>query len=266
MKLNTSVKRVEAKVAMITGAGGGMGQGIAEVLSREGAKVVLTDRNLAAAESTAALVRAKGGEALALALDVTSEADWARAMKEALAHWGQLDVLVNNAGVPGSFPRCFEEITAQEWRSVMAVNLDGTFYGTREAVIAMREKSGSIINIGSVAGFVGTRGGAAYGSSKGAVDTLTKHAATSCARMGYRIRVNCIHPSYIWTPMVQGMASNMPGADKDDGGREALAKMHPFGVLGEPKDVAAGVLFLASDESRLMNGASLLMDGGFLAQ
>jgi NAD(P)-dependent dehydrogenase (short-subunit alcohol dehydrogenase family) len=148
-------------------------------------------------------------------------------------------------------------------RSRSQPNLDGTFLGTREAVRAMRERGGSIINMGSVAAFVGTPGGAAYGSSKGGVRTLTKQAAVTCARNGYAVRINSVHPCYVWTPLVQSRAESLFGAE---GAREGIRAIHPFRCLAEPLDVANAVLFLASDEARLVNGSDLVVDGALLAQ
>lgn len=169
---------------------------------------------------------------------------------------------MNNAGIALPPPDSFENTSLADWRKIMDVNLDGTFLGVREAVAAMKSRGGSIINIGSVAAYVGTPGGAAYGSSKGGVRSLTKQAAVMCARKGYPIRINAIHPCYIRTPMTEERAKAHWG---DAGAIEGLKSLHPLGQLGEPEDVANAVLFLASDESRLVNAADLVMDGGLLS-
>lgn len=265
--MNLFVEKLAGKVVLISGAAGGIGKGIASLLAGHGAKLVLTDRDYVAVSKVADFIRATGKPAIAFEHDVVNELDWARATAKAIAEFGRLDVLVNGAGVASTFPRCFEEISYDEWKRVLSINLDGTFLGTKAGVLAMRDTGGgAIINIGSVAGFMATRGGAAYGASKGAVSTLTKHAAISCAKMGYKIRINAIHPAYVWTPLVQGLAKSLASEDAQDDGKQYLADMHPFGVLGEPADIANAVLFLATDESRLMNGTDMILDGGLLAQ
>jgi 3(or 17)beta-hydroxysteroid dehydrogenase len=245
--------RVEGKVALVTGGNGGIGQKIALRLGEEGARVVLGDLD----ESAEVLewLAGKGVEAMAVTLDVRDEASWQQAVAQTLARFGTLDVLVNNAGIALPPPDGFEAITLADWRRVMSVNLDGVFLGMKQAVLAMRERGGSIVNIGSVAAYVGTPGGAAYGASKGALRTLAKQAAVACATKGYKIRINTVHPMYIWTPLLQ-----TSGKSKD-----ALRDLHPFKQLGEPDDVAYAVLYLASDESRLVNGADLVVDGAQLS-
>ena len=146
----------------------------------------------------------------------------------------------------------------------MSVNLDGVFLGTRAGVRAMKGSGGgSIINMGSVAAYIGTPGGAAYGGSKGGVRALTKQAAVACAKKGYNIRINAIHPSYVWTPLVEARATSVFGAAE---GKAKIRAMHPFNCLAEPLDIANLALFLASDESRLVNAADLIIDGALLAQ
>jgi 3(or 17)beta-hydroxysteroid dehydrogenase len=255
--------RVEGKVALITGGTGGIGQAIALRLGQEGARVVLTD--IDAAQSVAALARLadEGIDACFVPHDVRDEMSWQSAVAQTIQHFGRLDVLVNNAGVAGPPPDSFESITLEDWRRIMSVNLDGVFLGMRQAVIAMKEGGGgSIVNIGSVAAYIGTPGGAAYGSSKGGVRALTKQAAVACARKGYKIRVNAIHPCYIWTPLAEKAATQRWGAEQ---AAQGMRDLHPFQCLGEADDVAYTVLFLASDESRLVNGADLIVDGALLS-
>ncbi len=257
------MKRVAHKVALVTGASGGIGEAIARRLAENGAAVVLTDIDQAAGEAARSRLEAEGHAVRFVVHDVSSEASWQAAIATALDWRGALDVLVNNAGVASNFPRTFEEIDLAEWHRVMRINLDGVFLGVKHGVLAMKGRGGgSIVNIGSLAGYIGTPGGASYGTSKGAIRTLTKHAAASCARQRNGVRVNAIHPSNIWTPLVAKFATAQHGSV--EAAREAVAARHPFGILGEPDDIAWLVVYLASDESRLMNGSDLVIDGGQL--
>src|SRR5205085_2308548 len=184
-------------------------------------------------------------------------------VKGVVERQGRLDVLVNNAGISSGVGQTFDAIRLEDWRKVMRVNLDGVFIGMRECIKVMKDSGGgSIVNIGSVAGYVGTQGGAAYGTSKGALRTLTRQAAWSCAKHKYGIRVNVVHPSYVWTPLVEKMAIAKYGSK--EAAIEALAANSLLGRLNEPDDVAFAVLFLASDESRQVTGIDLVVDGGQL--
>jgi 3(or 17)beta-hydroxysteroid dehydrogenase len=251
--------RVEGKVALVTGAASGLGKAAAEMLAREGARVVVTDRNEAGAKEVAGTM---GEAARASKLDVTQEADWIRVVDETLATFGRLDVVVNNAGI--GVAKDIESISLEEWRVVHAVNLDGVFLGCKHAIRGMRQcgAKGSIINISSVAGLVGVENLPAYCSSKGGVRLLTKSVALHCARKGYGIRCNSVHPTFIETPMVDGLASLMGGVEA---GKARLARMIPLGHIGEPNDIAYAVLYLASDESKLMTGSEFVVDGGTTA-
>ncbi|HYO58116.1 glucose 1-dehydrogenase [Archangium sp.] len=251
--------RVEGKVALVTGAASGLGKAAAAMLVREGARVAVTDRN----ESGARQVAGELGEAArAWSLDVTREPDWERVVDEVLATFGRLDVVVNNAGI--GVVKDIESISLEEWRLVHAVNLDGVFLGCKHAIRGMRKcgAKGSIINLSSVAGLVGVDNLPAYCSSKGGVRLLTKSVALHCARKGYGIRCNSLHPTFIETPMVDDLAS-MTG-DKA-AGKARLARMIPLGHIGEPDDVSYAVVYLASDESKLMTGAEFVIDGGTTA-
>ena len=252
--------RVKNKVALVTGAGMGLGRAAAMMLAREGARVVVTDVKQDEGRDTAEKIIEAGGEAMFVRHDVTSEADWNDAIAAALRRFGKLDILVNNAGV--LFSASLEETSLEQWRWLMSVNCDGVFLGTRQAIAAMKQKGGSIINISSVAGLVGLPNLAAYNASKGAVRLLTKAAALECAQSGGRVRVNSIHPGGIWTPMLEQFLGKRGEHDADD----AAAQMHPVGHAGEPDDIAYGVLYLASDESKFVTGAELVIDGGYTAQ
>jgi 3(or 17)beta-hydroxysteroid dehydrogenase len=253
------MQRLEGKIALITGAAMGLGAATARRLHREGAFVVLTDRNVDEGEKVA---KELGERAEFRPLDVTQEAAWIAVVDAVVAAHGKLDVLVNNAGV--GVAADIENTTIEQWRFVHAVNVEGTFFGCKHGVRVMKASGGgSIVNLSSVAGIVGASNLAAYCSSKGAVRTLTKSVAMHCARMEYKIRCNSIHPAFIDTPMVDGLvqASGDPAR-----ARVGLAKSIPLGRIGEPEDVAAAVAYLASDDAKFVTGAELAVDGGLLAQ
>jgi 3(or 17)beta-hydroxysteroid dehydrogenase len=264
--------RVDGKVAIVTGAGSGIGRAAAMALAREGARVVLTDLAASAAEESAAAIRRHGGEAIALAHDVGEEAQWAAVIAATQSAFGRLDVLVNNAGVAGKGP--LAETSAEDWRALMRVNLDGVYFGTRAAMAAMqpdggaRAGFGSIIMISSILGLVGGVRSAAYSASKGAVRLLAKSVALECAARGLRVRVNSIHPGYIDTPLIAAVLERRAQTDGTDVAslRSDLVALHPLGRLGTPEDIAAGIVFLASDESSFITGAELVIDGGYTAR
>lgn len=253
--------RVANKVALVTGAAKGIGRASALLLAREGARVVLTDLDEARGTAVATEIARAGGEALFLQHDVTDEGQWISVVDRASAHFGALHIVVNNAGIGTAGSA--EDETLEAWRRLMAVNLDGVFLGTKHAIRAMKDGTGSIVNISSIEGIVADPQLAAYNASKGGVRIFSKSAALHCAQAGYRIRVNTIHPGYIWTPMVEGY---LAGLGDVEAGRQAVAKMHPIGRLGEPEDVAYGVLYLACDESAFVTGSELVIDGGYTAQ
>ncbi|NDH52063.1 MAG: glucose 1-dehydrogenase [Betaproteobacteria bacterium] len=255
--------RLANKVALITGAGSGLGEATAHRLAEEGAHVVASDIDAAAVARVVAAIVAKGGSAEAQQQDVTDEARWQALIADMLARLGQIDILVNNAGIvmTGSA----EDTSVDDWRRTQQVNLDAVFVGTREAIRAMKHRGGSIINISSIDGIIGEPMAAAYSASKGGVRIFTKSAALHCANKGYRIRVNSLHPGVIRTPMVENAFAALPPADR----QALIARLEaqvPLGAWGEPVDIANGVLFLASDESRYMTGAELVIDGGYTAK
>lgn len=256
------MNRVAGKTALVTGAGLGLGRATALLLAREGAKVVATDIRERDGACVVEEIVAEGGEAMFLRQDVSDEGAWSAVVAATVERFGKLDVLVNNAGV--AFGADTESTTLQQWRALMSVNLDGVFLGTRAAIAAMKlSGGGSIVNLSSIAGLVGIAGAAAYCASKGGVRSFTKVVALECARAGNGIRVNSIHPGYIWTPMVENFLSL---ATDPAAARAAAAAAHPVGRMGEPDDVAFGVLYLASDESKFVTGAELVIDGGYTAQ
>lgn len=255
--------RVEGKVALVTGGGRGLGKASAIMLAREGARVAISDRKEEGADEVVAEITKLGGQAVFIQQDVAKEEDWKRTIDEVLQRFGRIDILVNNAGVGAG--KNIEDLTLADWRWVMSVNLDGVFLGTKYAIAVMKKSGGgSIINMSSIEGMVGDRRLAAYDASKGGVRILTKSAALHCAKAGYNIRVNSLHPGFIDTPMVTGFVKAQGG---DPGSaRKALELLHPLGHLGEPDDVAYAVLYLASDESKFATGSELVIDGGFTAQ
>lgn len=257
--------RVEGKVAVITGGASGLGEASAKLLAKEGATVVVTDLNESAGDAVAQAIRSDGGEALYLRHDVTDEAGWESVYATVVERYGRVDVLVNSAGLGiGSAP---EDQTMEDWRKLMAVNLDGVFLGTKHALRTMKQHKpltdGSIINLSSIEGLVGDPGLGAYNASKGGVRLYTKSVALYCGKNGLGVRVNSVHPGYIWTAMVENLLTSRGNVEE---GRKALDAMHPIGHVGEPDDIAYGVLYLASDESKFVTGAELVIDGGYTAQ
>ncbi len=252
--------RVQNKVAIITGGAGGLGRAAAMLLSREGAKIVVTDIDPVVVKSVAEEIVASGGEALAVKHDVTSESEWSGVIDETLKKFGHVDVLVNNAGV--IIYKKIEDTSLAEWQGLMRVNLDGVFLGIKFAIGAMKKSGGgSIINIASVAGLIGNPDAAAYHASKGGVRSLSKAAAIECSKAGYgyNIRVNSIYPGVIETKMADDLKL-------DENKYRTALSWHAMGHFGEPQDVAHGVLYLASDESKFLTGSELVIDGGWTAR
>ena len=249
--------RLPGKVALITGGASGLGRASAMMLAREGARVAVTDIN---EEGGRAVATAIGDAARFIRHDVTSEADWKAAIAATLDAFGALHVLVNSAGI--GISKDVEALTLEEWRRVHAIDLDGVFLGCKHAVPAIaRSGGGSIVNISSISGIIAGHNMAAYNSAKAGVRLLTKSVALHCARKGYGIRCNSVHPTFIDTPILDPYKQQL-------GAREAVAKLArqvPLGRIGEPDDVAYGVLYLASDESKFMTGAELILDGGISA-
>jgi len=256
------MQRLSDKTALVTGAASGIGRAVAERLASEGARVAVADFNRDAGIAAADAI---GDAALFVDLDVTSEESWQAAMAAVRDAFEGLDILVNSAGIIDL--KSIEDTSLAEWRRVMAVNLDGTFLGCRFGVQAMKGSGGdggggSIVNMSSVSGLVGGANLAAYNASKGAVRLLTKSVALHCARKGYGIRCNSVHPSYTDTPMVDGMVEQHHSPDRY---RAALEGASPVGRLGHPDDIAGAILYLASDDAKFTTGAELVVDGGLTA-
>jgi 3(or 17)beta-hydroxysteroid dehydrogenase len=247
--------RVQDKVAVITGAASGVGREDAILLAREGAKVVLTDLNEEAGRKVAAEI---GDQALFLRHDISNEDDWKAVMAAATDKFGGVDVLVNNAGIlqAGSI----EDTTLEQWRTVQRVNSDGYFLGCKYGVLAMKtRKSGSIVNMSSISAIVGMSAFCAYSASKGAVAALTRNVAIHARRFDLKIRCNSIHPDGIKTPMV----ANLHATAKPGQMAEVKDIKQQMSRMADAKDIANVVLFLASDESRFINGAELHVDNGW---
>ena len=259
--------RVAGKVAFLSGAASGLGAACARLLAREGARVVVSDLRGDGAATVAAEIAASGAECFACEHDAREEASWERVTQATLDRYGRLDVAVNCAGIGGGPLLLPTEQDFEQWRAVMRVNLDGVFLGTKHAMAAMLRSDpvrGSIINISSVLGLVGRRGTEAYSASKGGVRLLSKSAALSCAEAGINVRVNSVHPGFIDTPLLR--AAWKLRFDDQDEARRAFDALQPVGHLGEPDDVAYGVLYLASDESKFVTGSELVIDGGYSAR
>jgi 3alpha(or 20beta)-hydroxysteroid dehydrogenase/cyclopentanol dehydrogenase len=250
------VGRLEGKSCLISGGAKGLGAAQARLFAREGARVAVGDVLESEGARLVEELRASGADSLYVSLDVTSEADWQQAVRAVMEEFGALDVLVNNAGIYNRAP--VEETTLEEWERVMDVNSTGVFLGTKHAIPAMRRSGGgSIVNMSSVAGLVGSRTQTVYNASKGAVRLLTKSTAVQYAPEG--IRANSVHPGVIETDMMQEVI-------RTEEERATRMSLTPIGRFGTAEDVANGVLFLASDEASYVTGAELVIDGGLTVQ
>ncbi len=247
--------RLAGKVAIISGASNGMGADEARLFAREGAKVVLADLAEETGKAQEAEIQAAGGEAVFVRTDVTQEADWENVVRTAVARFGKLDVLVNNAGLSSTVVD--DHMSTEGWHRIMDVNITGVFLGTKHAIPAMQQAGGgSIVNISSIMGFVGSETGhPAYQASKGAVRIFTK--ATAVKYGPNNIRANSVHP---------GFMPPMTTSHPDPSAREAQVALTPLRRTGQTIEVANGVLFLASDEASFITGTELVIDGGFLAR
>ena len=256
------MKRVNNKVALITGAGLGIGKATALLLAEQGAKLAITDINDETGKSLADEINAAGGVAKFWHLDTTEEDNVSNVFFEVVNEFGSIDVLVNNAGIAG-VEKPTHEISKKEWETLMAVNVTGVFLCIKHVIPYMLESSGgSIINMSSIYGLVGAGDLPPYHASKGAVRLMTKNDAILYAKKN--IRINSVHPGFIMTPLVEALAQESPlGAEAF---KQQLADAHPVGHVGEPIDVAYGVLYLASDESKFVTGSELVIDGGYTAR
>jgi len=243
--------RVEGKVCLVTGGASGLGRADAIRLAEQGAIVVVTDVDVTGGEETAQLA---GGDAIFMEHDVSNEDAWLDVLKKTVDKFGKLNVLVNNAGIV--IPASPEEVTNEQWRLIQSINTDGVFYGIKHGISTIKQNGelGSIINMSSTAAMQGYPAYFAYAASKGAVRSMTKSAAVHCVQSGYKIRVNSLHPGGIATQMTANIPTPTPEM------LEIMKNMPPGPGIGQPDDVAYTVLFLASDESKHINGVELPVD------
>ena len=254
------MKRLQDKVCLVTGAASGIGLASAERFVEEGAKVLLTDID---ADKGAAQAERLGENAAFLQQDVTADADWEAAFDALSQRWGAVDVLVNNAGI--ALPGNIETQTDDEWTRTIDINLRAVMKGTQGAIARMKASGGgSIVNVASIEGILGEPLVMAYNAAKGGVRIFSKSAAKHCAASGYNIRINCICPGFIETPLVSDAVASMDAETAQAFSAQVLANI-PLGRMGRPLEIAHGIVFLASDESSFMTGADLIMDGGHTA-
>ncbi|MCM3879461.1 MAG: glucose 1-dehydrogenase [Vicinamibacterales bacterium] len=259
--LQCDMNRLKGKVAIVTGGSLGIGRACAIRMAEEGAAVAVFDVLGTAGEAVVAELCGRGFPARYWSVDVSKESEMRIAIDAVNAHFGHLDILVNNAGIAGP-SKPTHEITEAEWDRVQAINVKGVFFGVKHAVPHMKHAGGgSIINLSSIYGIVGAPDVPPYHASKGAVRLMAKTDALIYAPD--RIRVNSIHPGFIWTPMVEGYLK--PSGDMA-AARRAVDALHPLGHMGDPDDIAMGVVYLASDEAKFVTGAELVIDGGYTAR
>jgi NAD(P)-dependent dehydrogenase (short-subunit alcohol dehydrogenase family) len=250
----------QGKVAVVTGAGLGIGQAAAAAFARQGVSVVVVDRNPVSGESTVQALQKEGLRGLFVSADVSSEADVKNMVEQVVAHWGRLDILVNNAGI--YIQGDVTQTTLDDWDRIMAVNLTGAFLCTRYAVpVMVKNGGGVIVNVASEAGLVGIKGQVAYNVSKAGMIALTKSCAVDLADRG--IRVNAVCPGTTDTPLVREAVSRAPDPAA---ARRRLESVRPLNRLGTPEEIASAILYMASSELGYATGAVLSIDGGYTAQ
>jgi NAD(P)-dependent dehydrogenase (short-subunit alcohol dehydrogenase family) len=256
------MNRLAGKTAIVTGGAVGIGCACARRMAQEGAKVAIFDLRDHEGRSLAAELTELGHDAAFWPVDMTDEAAVRTAIAAAAARFGGLQVIVNNAGISGS-PKPTDQVTEADWDRVQAVNVKGVFFGTKHAIPHLRAAGGgSVINLSSIAGLVGVGGLAPYHASKGAVRLMSRNDAITYAPD--KIRVNAIHPGYVWTPMVE---SHLRATSPDlAAAKAAAAAAHPIGRMGVPDDIAWAVVWLASEEASFVTGAEIVIDGGYTAR
>jgi NAD(P)-dependent dehydrogenase (short-subunit alcohol dehydrogenase family) len=252
------MKRVENKVVIVTGGALGIGRETCLLLAKEGAKVAITDVLDTEGNRLADEINQSGGSAKYWHLNVADEKEVEKVYADVVKHFGKLDGSVNNAGISGS-AKPMHDVTEKEWDDLMAVNVKGVFFCTKYAVRHMLGNgSGSIVNLSSIYGLIGAGDAPPYHASKGAVRLMAKNDAIAYAKN--KIRVNSVHPGFIRTPMVENYGKSIPGF------YEQLNTLHPLGHIGDPIDIAYGILYLISDESKFVTGSELVIDGGYTAK
>jgi len=254
------MNRLKNKIVIVTGGALGIGKATAILSAKEGAKVAITDLLDIEGQEVADSIVANGGEAAYWHLDVSKEAEIIQVFKEIYDKWSSLDVLVNNAGIAGA-NRPTDQISEEEWDLVMAINVKGVFLCTKHVIDYMRKSGGgSIIDVSSIYGIISAPDLPPYHASKGAVREMAKTDALLYAKDN--IRVNSVHPGFIWTPLVEQFLTEQGNVEE---GRKALDALHPIGHIGEPDDIAYGILYLACHESKFVTGEELVIDGGYTA-
>jgi len=249
------MKRTENKVVIVTGGALGIGRETCLLLAKEGAKVAVTDVLQTEGQKLVDEINQSGGVAKFWQLDVADEKEVEKVYAEVVKEFGKLDATVNNAGIAGA-DKPTHELTEKEWDAVMNVNVKGVFFCTKHAIPYLQKSGkGSIVNLSSIYGLIGAGDIPPYHASKGAVRLMTKNDALIYAKDN--IRVNSVHPGFIWTPLVEALGKNNPEF------RKQLDSLHPIGHVGEPKDIAYGILYLVSDESKFVTGSELVIDGGY---
>ena len=256
------MQRVKDKSIIITGAASGIGKAASLLCAQHGAKIAVADINAVEGKKVVKEIQDKGGHAQFWHLNTSDEKEVQKVFSEVSKEFGKIDVLVNNAGIPGA-NKPTHEISEQEWDAVMAINVKGVFFCTKHVIpYLQKNKQGSIINLSSIYGLVGARDIPIYHASKGAVRLMSKTDAMFYAKD--KIRVNSIHPGFIWTAFTESFGEKFPGGI--EAYRKHMGGLHPLGHMGEPDDIAYGVLYLASEESKFMTGSELVIDGGYTAR
>jgi NAD(P)-dependent dehydrogenase (short-subunit alcohol dehydrogenase family) len=255
------MNRFEGKVVLVTGAANGIGLATATRFAEEGGRVIASDIDYEAMQAVVSELNAADLAIEALEQDVTDKAAWEDTLDSIVSRHGQLDVLFNNAG-GGEFAT-IEETSLEQWRFVNRLNLDSVFFGMQSAIRVMKTLGGSIVNNSSIAAMIGEPQLPAYSATKGGVRAMTKAAAVDCARKGYPIRINSIHPGYTNTNLVANAVASLGDAAEEFAAASVAAI--PMGRLAEPSEIAGPVLFLASDDASYMTGSELVVDGGFIS-